>query len=86
MQSAKLMTNILPQYYSFIENEAKRSKRSKREIIEEAISIYMKELKRRKVMSQYEAMTGDEEYQNELVETANLGIEYYLSELENGDQ
>ena len=83
MQLAKLMTNITPQYYSFIEKEAERSNRSKREIIEEAIGFYIKELKKKRVMAQYKALSDDQEYQNELVENAELGMEYYLSELEN---
>lgn len=86
MQPAKLMTNILPQYYAFIENEAQESNRSKREIIEEAIQLYMRESKKRKIMAQYAGMAQDEEYKNELLEGANLGMEYFLSDLEHADK
>ena len=41
MAFMKLMTNILPAYYTFLEKEAKRHHKSKRQIIEEAIALYM---------------------------------------------
>ena len=80
----KLMTNILPSYYSFIEKEAKRSHKSKREVVEKAIALYIKEMKKKQILSQYKAMGKDEEYRNELTEDAELGIEYFLTETDDG--
>ena len=77
------MTNILPQYYDFLEQESSRSKKSKRDIIEEALSLYIRELKKQSVMNQYKKLAGDVDYQSELNESAELGIEYYLSETED---
>ena len=82
MTTAKLMTNILAPYYSFIEKEAKRSKRSKREVIEEAIALYIKEVKRQKIMEEYKSMEKDEDYLNEMVESAEIGMDYYLNDID----
>jgi len=85
MPLAKLMTNILPRYYQFIEMWAKETKRSKRAIVEEALQVYMREIKREKILKQYQAMQNDEAYQKEMVEMANLGMDYYLKDID-GDQ
>lgn len=82
MQLAKLMTNILPFYYSFIEKQAKKEKSSKRDIIEKAIVLYMKEEQKKAVWNQYEKMSADKDYQKEMGNMANMGMSYYLKDLE----
>jgi hypothetical protein len=86
MSTAKLMTNILPDYYNFIEKEAKRSQRSKREVVEEAVSLLMKQQAREGLMAQYAEMADDKEYQKEMSEMAEIGMETYLNDLENAYQ
>ena len=83
MQTAKLMTNILPQLYTFIEQEAKSSKRSKREIIEEAIFFYIKEKQKKDLFKAYEAMANDTEYKQEMQDLSEVGMDYYLNDLES---
>lgn len=86
MQTAKLMTNIMPQLYSFIEKEAKRSKRSKREVVEEAVELLMKKILKDHIMEQYASIENDIEYQNEMREMAEMGMGTYLEELDNADK
>lgn len=83
MAPVKLMTNILPAYYAFIEAEAKREKKTKRQVIEEAIQFYMREKKRQHLRKAYEAMANDEEYLKEQVEIAEWGMQYYLTDIDN---
>ena len=86
MAPAKLMTNIRPAYYSFLEREAKRSRKTKRELIEEALDLYMRELKRQEIIRGYEGLEQDHEYLKEMKEMAELGMEYYLTDIDNADK
>lgn len=83
MAPVKLMTNILPAYYSFIEQVAKSENKTKREVIEEAMEFYIREKKRQKIRQAYKAMENDEEYLKEQVETAEWGMAYYLQDIDN---
>lgn len=85
MVPAKLMTNIAPNYYAFIEKEAKQQNRSKRDIIEEAIKLYMKKKWRDEVFESYKGMENDEEYKKEMVELAEEGMEYFLKDISLND-
>lgn len=78
-----LMTNLLPIYSNFLKDQSKRTKKTKRQILEEAIALYMKEIKRRALMAQYQKMGQDEDYQNELVEGAEIGMDYFLMDIDN---
>ena len=82
MTAAKLMTNLLPSYYDFIEKEARQKKKSKRQIIETAIALYMRESEKQRLLSAYKSMGEDKEYQKEMKEDAELGMGYYLNDLE----
>lgn len=82
MASAQLMTNILPSYYQFLEKESKRSHKTKREIIESALKLYIKEKKKESIEKAYQAMAEDEEYLSEMNETAELGISYFLIDID----
>ena len=65
MSYTKLMTNIFTPYYSFINKEAKRQNKTKRDIIEDAIKSYMHERKKEQIKKSYKAMSEDTEYLNE---------------------
>ncbi len=82
MASMKLMTNILPSYYSFIDKEAKRQHRTKRDIIEEAIGMYMRQRKKEEIVKSYEAMSKDSEYLDEMTRLAEEGMEYFLTDID----
>ncbi len=86
MATAKLMTNLLPAYYSFLQKEQKDSGKTKREIIEEALALYMRAKKKREIENAYKAMAEDKEYLEEMREMAEMGMEYYLIDIDNADQ
>ena len=64
--SVKLLTNIDDTYYSFIENEAKIHKITKRRVVEWAIAYYMMTKKKKEIQNEYEKMGQDTEYLNEM--------------------
>lgn len=72
----KLLTNIDSVYYSFIEQEAKENKITKRSVIESAIDYYMREKNKNKIKNEYEKMWQDNEYLNEMLDNSD-----YLSYL-----
>jgi len=74
--TTKLLTNIDSIYYSFIEEEARENRITKRSVIEKAIDYYMSEQKKKKIRNEYERMWKDKEYLNEMVENSD-----YLSYL-----
>ncbi len=86
MPVAKLMTNLQPAYYSFLEKETKRSHKTKRQLIEEALDLYIRELKRQAIIKGYEGLEHDYEYHKEMKEMAELGMEYYLTDIDNADK
>ena len=83
---AKLMTNIRPSYYAFLEKEVKRSHKTKRQLIEEALDLYMRELKRQAIIEAYKGMEHDEEYKKESVEMAEWGMRYFLKDIDNANK
>jgi hypothetical protein len=86
MANAKLMTNILPRYYDFIDRVSRQQGKTKREIIEAALALYMRELRKQKISQAYDAMEKDKEYLNEMREMAELGMEYYLTDIDNANK
>ena len=74
--STKLMTNIDPIMYTFIDVEAKKNKLTKRALLERIISNYMENKKHRSLVSAYKEMWNDTEYLNEMKENSE-----YLSYL-----
>jgi len=74
--NTKLLTNIDSIYYTFIEEEARENKTTKRSVIEKAINHYMTEQKKRKIKNEYAKMWKDKEYLDEMVDNSN-----YLSYL-----
>ena len=83
MRLAKLMTNILPFYSIFLEEEARETRRTKREIIEAAIAMYIKEKKKRAIINAYRKMSKDKGYLLESVSTAEIGMDYFLTDINN---
>lgn len=86
MAAVKFMTNLLPQYYNFLKAEAKRRKKTMREILEEAISIYRREIKKEKIRQDCARMSKDKEYLDEMVQMAEEGMEYYLKDIDKADE
>jgi CRISPR/Cas system-associated protein Csm6 len=84
--TAKLMTNILPQYYVFLEEESERAKKTKREIIEEALALYKREEKKKEIINAYKKMADDKEYLEEMHEMAEMGMEYFLTDIDNANK
>ena len=82
MQLAKLMTNILPIYYQFIETQARKEKSSKRDVVERAIALYMAEEQKKSIWNQYEKMSEDKAYQKEMRHMAKMGMNYYLKDID----
>ena len=82
MKPAKLMTNILPSYYAFIEKEAKKHNKAKRDILEEAIRFYMKEKLKEELTASYQQMAKDQEYLDEMTKTAEIGMDYFLRDID----
>lgn len=74
--SIKLLTSIDNVYYSFIENEAKKNKTTKKSVVENIINYYIQEQKKKNIQKEYTKMWKDEEYLNEMVDNSN-----YLSYL-----
>jgi len=70
------MTTLLPQYYSFLKAEAKRRKRTMREILEEALVLYRKEKRMECIRLDCLKMAGDHEYLQEMADMAEMGMEY----------
>lgn len=85
MAVAKLMTNLLPQYFSFLHEEAKRQKKTMRQVLEEALALYRREKKKALIRAQYEKMGQDEEYQKEMSEMAEEGMSYYLQDIDQDE-
>ncbi|MFH0820287.1 MAG: hypothetical protein V1908_00785 [Candidatus Peregrinibacteria bacterium] len=86
MPTAKLMTNIRPSYYAFLEREVERSHKTKRQLIKEALDLYMRELKRQAIIEGYKGMEHDEEYKKEMRETAEWGMQYFLTDIDNANK
>ncbi len=86
MNPVKLMTNIKPDYYAFIEREAKKQSKTKRAILEEAIKIYMREIKKEKMIAAYKKMAEDKGYLEEQKEMAEWGMDYFLIDIDNADK
>jgi len=63
---AKIMTNINPKYYEFLESYSKKNKVTKKQIIEAALDKYIKFLKEEKIKKEYELMAEDKEYLDEM--------------------
>jgi len=82
MPAVKLMTNLLPDLYAYVKEEARAQKKSMRAIIEEAILVYRKEKKKARIIKDCERLAEDKEYLEEMVETAELGMEYYLQDID----
>lgn len=76
------MTNLLPDLYAFIKHEAKVQKKTMREILEEAISVYKREKKKEWIIKGYEGMENDQEYHKEMKKTAEMGMEYFLQDID----
>jgi hypothetical protein len=83
MAFAKLMTNLLPQYYQFLQGEAKRQKRTMRQIVEEALALYRREKKKEFIREGYRRMGQDKEYLAENLAMAEEGMSYYLKDIGN---
>lgn len=66
--TTKLLTNIDVLYYSFIENEAKTHKITKRRVVEWAIAYYMMAKKKKEIQNEYEKMGQDTEYLSEMID------------------
>ena len=77
MNTARLMTTILPMYYHFLEKESKRLKTTKRMILEQSIELYIKEQKRLQMKKEYERMSQDSTYLQEQTTMAELGMNDY---------
>lgn len=86
MALAKLMTNLMPQYYDFLKKEAKRRGKTMREILEEAIRLYKREKKKEEIRKGYDGMENDKEYLEEMRAMAEMGMEYYLKDLEKAEK
>ena len=63
---AKVMTNINPRYYEFLEFYSKKNKVTKKQIIEAALDKYIKFLKEEKIKKEYESMGRDKKYLDEM--------------------
>ncbi len=85
MAVAKLMTNILPEFYNFLEKEGSRLNKTKREIIEEALQLYIKNRKKKLIEKHYKAMFEDIVYLEELRTDAESGMEYFLEDTAHAD-
>ena len=85
MPPVKLMTNLLPDLYAFIKHEAKVQKKTMREIIEEAISVYKREKRKEKMRQDSQRLAQDQEYLRESVELAEMGMEDYFNIIQRGD-
>ncbi len=83
---AKLMTNLLPEYFHFLKTESKRQRKTMRQILEEAIAIYKREKKKAYLIAGYEKMAQDKEFLAENLAMAEEGMSYYLSDLENAER
>lgn len=79
---AKLMTNIQPEYYEFIEKEANAKSISKRDVIEAAIQLYREKVEYAKMEHQYKEGY-DEEYQKELIEWSELGLGDFVNTIDD---
>ncbi|MDP3975415.1 MAG: hypothetical protein Q8P95_00705 [bacterium] len=86
MALAKLMTNLFPEYYTYIRSEAKAQKKTLRQIIEEAIQVYKREKRKEQIRRDCARMAEDVEYLKESVELAEMGMVEYAKILENADK
>ena len=66
--TTKLMTNIDSYFYMFLDNESKEKKITKREVLENIISDYIKNRKIKKLENAYLKMWEDNEYLDEMEE------------------
>ncbi|MCF7836395.1 hypothetical protein K9N08_01360 [Candidatus Gracilibacteria bacterium] len=71
MNTSRLTTNLDPSLISFITKQASALNKTKREILEQAISFYKKEIKSRKISQGYKQMGEDQTEMNEWLSIAN---------------
>jgi hypothetical protein len=85
MQTAKLMTNILFSYYTFIDTTAKKEGKTKRQILEEAIKLYITEKKKKEIEEAYKRMAEDKEELQLQKELAAEGMEDFWNIINRDD-
>ena len=71
MNAVRLTTNLSPQLMSFITSQAKKLHKTKRDILESAIALYEKEVRRKQLLQGYNQMGDDQVEMNEWLEIAN---------------
>jgi hypothetical protein len=76
-----IMTNIGNSYYVFIHKTAEKEGKTKRSILEEALTLYMQQKEKkayRKEMEEgYKKLGEDKEYLEEMRKTAEIGMDAY---------
>jgi len=68
--NVKLLTNIDYKYNEFLVSQAKKTKTTKRNILEQALEIYIQYLQKQEIEKQYQKMADDQQYIDETLENS----------------
>lgn len=86
MALSKLMTNLMPEYYAFVRAEAKAEKKTIRQILEDAIRLYQKEKRKKRIIQDCERLANDTEYLEEMRKSAEMGMVDYWEIITRDEQ